>query len=49
MLLIYNSNGKLESVKAEVGQTAETHSLLELESLHNRLIIMFIEQHEIIG
>ena len=37
MLLIYNSNGKLENVKAEVEQTAETRSLLELESLHNRL------------
>ena len=37
MLLIYNSNGKLENVKAEVKQTAETCSLLELESLHNRL------------
>ena len=37
MLLIYNSNGKLENVKAEVEQTAERHSLLELESLHNRL------------
>ena len=33
MVLIYNSNGKLENVKAEVGQTAERHSLLELESL----------------
>ena len=37
MLLIYNSNGKLENVKAEVGHTAERHSLLELESLHCRL------------
>ena len=37
MLLIYNSNGKLENVKAEVGHTAERHSLLELESLHYRL------------
>ena len=36
MLLIY-SNGKLENVKAEVEKTAETCSLLELESLHNRL------------
>ena len=36
MLLIYNSNGKLENVKAEVGHTAERHSLLELESLHCR-------------
>ena len=34
MLLIYNSNGKLENVKAEVGQVAERQSLLELESLH---------------
>ena len=33
MLLIYNSNSKLENVKAEVEQTAETRSLLELESL----------------
>ena len=33
MLLIYNSNVKLENVKAEVGQAAEIHSLLELESL----------------
>ena len=33
MLLIYNSNGKLENVKAEVGHTAERHSLLELKSL----------------
>ena len=34
MLLIYNnSNGKLDNVKAEVEQTAETRSLLELESL----------------
>ena len=37
MLLIYNSNGKLENVKAEVGHTAERHSLLELESLQCRL------------
>ena len=33
MLLIYNSNGKLEKVKAEVGDAAERRSLLELESL----------------
>ena len=33
MLLIYNSNSKLENVKAEVGQVAVRHSLLELESL----------------
>ena len=33
MLLIYNSNGKLENVKAVVGQVAVRHSLHELESL----------------
>ena len=37
MLLIYNSNGELENVKAEVGQDAVRHSLLELETLHCRL------------
>ena len=41
MLLIYNSNGKLENVKAEVEQTAETRSLLELESLEWDLKIRF--------
>ena len=35
--MLYNSNGKLENVKAEVGQAAERHSLLELESLQCRL------------
>ena len=33
MLLIFNSNGKLENVKAVVGQVAVRHSLHELESL----------------
>ena len=33
MLLIHNSNGKLENVKAVVGQVAVRHSLHELESL----------------
>ena len=33
MLLIHNSNGKLENVKAVVGQVAVRHSLHELGSL----------------
>ena len=47
MLLIYNSNGKLENVKAEVGQVAVRHSLLELESLSD-FKIKFISNDSLI-